>query len=59
MPIKMECYMFKTTDEWEGLTSFSIFLIEMFYSFNLLLFKFYVNYYQYQIKLNYCTYSYT
>jgi len=59
MSIKIECYMFKTTNEWEGLTSFLIFLIKIFYSFTLLLFNFHANYWQYQIKWNYCTYSYT
>jgi len=32
MSIKMECYMFETTNEREGLTSFPIFLIEISYS---------------------------
>jgi len=51
--IKRECYMFKTTDKWEWLTPFPIFLIEIFYSFTLLLFSFHANYCQYQIKLLY------
>jgi len=45
MLIMMGCYMFKTTNEWEWLTIFPIFLIENFYS--LLLFNFHANYCQY------------
>jgi len=59
MSIKMKCYMFKTIDELKGLTRIPIFLIKLFYSFTLLLFNFHANYCQYQIKSNYCTYSYT
>jgi len=59
MLIKMKCYMFKTTNEWEGLTTFQIFLIELFYPFTLVLFNFHANYCQYQIKSNYFTYYYT
>jgi len=55
MSIKIEYYMFKTTDEWEGLTSFPIFLIEIFYSFILFSCKLM----SISFKSNYCTYSYT
>ena len=40
MSIKIECYMFKTTNEWEVLTPFPTLLIELFYSFILFSFNF-------------------